>query len=317
MKIRKTEGLIAAPFTPMKADGSVDTGLIKAYHHFLIANNVKGAFICGSTGEGVSLTYKERVDIAEAWALCNKHTPEFSIITMVGGNSIKECISLAQHSRDIGITAVACTSPFYYTVNSVQTLAEMCLEIGMSVPEIPFYYYHIPGLTGVHFPMLQLIQELDGRMENFAGIKYTDDNLMDYLSCLNYKNGKYDLLWGRDESLLSGLPLGVKGAVGSTYNYAAPLYYRIISSFNEGNLAEAVRLQQLSVDMISLLSKYGGMATGKSFMKILGFDCGEFRLPITNMGADDFIRFQEDVDKLGFKEFCSVYVIEAVPNSTP
>ena len=62
---------------------------------------------------------------------------------------------------------------------------------------------------------------------------------MDFLSCLHFENGKYDMLWGRDENMLSALAVGAKGAVGSTFNYAAPLYYDLIDAFNKNDLKKA------------------------------------------------------------------------------
>jgi N-acetylneuraminate lyase len=153
--------------------------------------------------------------------------------------------------------------------------------------------------------MIDLLKNVDGKISNFKGIKYTAENFMDFLSCLHFQNGKYDMLWGRDENLLSSLVLGCNGAVGSTYNYAAPLYFGIINAFKSNDLAKAQRLQQQSVDMISLLGKYGGIATGKSYMKIVGLDCGEFRLPVKNMTEKEFQLFKEDTEKINFKAFSS------------
>lgn len=69
--------MIAAPFTLMHADGSVHLELIPDYYALLKANGITGAFICGSTGEGVSLTLKEKKSVAEAWAACSKNDPFF------------------------------------------------------------------------------------------------------------------------------------------------------------------------------------------------------------------------------------------------
>jgi len=130
---------------------------------------------------------------------------------------------------------------------------------------------------------------------------------MDFLSCIKVlKNGKYDMLWGRDENMLPALALGTKAAVGSTFNYAAPLYYKLIDAFNNGDLATAQLLQQQSIDMIRLLGKYGGIATGKAYMKLIGVDCGEFRLPVKNMNAEQFVEIlKKDVAQLEFSSFCS------------
>ena len=59
--------------------------------------------------------------------------------------------------------------------------------------------------------------------------------------------------------------------------------------------------------MIRLLGKYGGIATGKAFMKYIGFDCGQFRLPVKNMSSEDFVRFSEDIKSLDMEEEFSEY----------
>ena len=90
-------------------------------------------------------------------------------------------------------------------------------------------------------------------LPNFAGIKYTHEDFMDFFTCLNYQGGAYDMLWGRDECMLSALVLGTKGFVGSTYNYAAPLYLKLMEAFSRNDLSEARKLQQGSINMIYLV----------------------------------------------------------------
>jgi len=305
MKTEHLSGLIAAPFTPMHPNGSIHYDIIPDYYRLLKENKNTGAFICGSTGEGVSLTGTEKKALVQAWADCVKENKDFKLITLVGGNCIEECIELAQHAAYAGVYAVAFTSPSYFKPASVEMLAAMCEKIAAAVPQLPFYYYHIPVLTGAHFPMIELLKAIDGKIENFAGIKYTHEDFMDFLSCLHFKEGKYDMLWGRDENLLSALILGTKGGVGSTFNYAAPLYYELIDAYNEGDFKKARKLQQQSIDMITLLGKYGGIATGKAYMKLIGLDCGEFRMPVKNMNAEQFERFRKDVEQLNFSSFSS------------
>ena len=153
--------------------------------------------------------------------------------------------------------------------------------------------------------MYDLLQAIHGKLKNFAGIKYTHEDFMDYLSCLNFAGGAYDMLWGRDENLLSALVIGAKSAVGSTYNYAAPLYHELIDAYSTNDLIKARKLQQKSIDMIRLLGKYGGIATGKAYMKKIGLDCGAFRLPVSNMSTAQFDVFSKDVDALGFSTYAS------------
>lgn len=305
MNINHLTGLIPAPFTPMHPDGSLRLEVIPDYYRMLKANGTSGAFICGSTGEGVSLTSEEKKKVAEAWAAATKADPDFKVITLVGGNCIQEAISLARHAQSIGLSAISFTSPSYFKPADTQVLAACCKEVADAVPEMPFYYYHIPVLTGAHFPMIDLLEAVDGQVPNFAGIKYTHEDFMDYLSCLKFKDRKYDMLWGRDENLLAALVVGARGGVGSTYNYAAPLYTALITAFEEGDHEKARALQQQSIDMIRLLGKYGGISTGKAYMKVIGLDCGEFRLPVKNMPAEQFRLFAEEVEALDFRTHCS------------
>ncbi|MBS1642615.1 MAG: dihydrodipicolinate synthase family protein [Bacteroidetes bacterium] len=306
MKIKHLEGLIAAPFTPMQSDGALNLSQIKNYYHFLKYNNVKGAFICGSTGEGVSLSLNEKKAVAEAWQHCCKTDDDFKVIMLLGGTSITDCKELALYAKSIGIYAVAFTAPNYFKPPTVEALAECCIEIASVIPDMPFYYYHIPVLTGVGFAMFDLLNCLHGKLPNFAGVKYTHEDFMDFLSCIHFNNNQYDMLWGRDENMLSALAVGAKGAVGSTFNYAAPLYYNLIDAYNKGDFATARKLQQQSIDMIRLLGKYGGIATGKAYMKLVGIDCGGFRLPVKNMSNEKFIEFAKDAEAVSFHTFKSV-----------
>jgi len=290
----------------MDNEGNLNLSIIPAYYKFLKSNGVTGAFICGSTGEGVSLTLEEKKEVAHAWAACSNHDEDFRVMMFLGGTCIADCIELAQHARNIGLFAVSFTGPFYFKPANAEVLAECCKAVADSVPDMPFYYYHIPVLSGVNVAMFDLLNAVDGKIPNFAGIKYTHEDFMDFQSCMTFRNGHYDMLWGRDENMLSALALGTKGAVGSTFNYAAPLYYALIDAFNTNKLTLAAELQQKSIDMIRLLGKYGGISVGKAYMKVVGVDCGEFRLPVKNMNTSQFEAFKADVAGLGFDKFKSI-----------
>lgn len=305
MKFEHLQGLIAAPFTPMDSKGDINVAVIPSYYKFLRSNGITGAFICGSTGEGVSMTTDEKKAVAEAWAECTSGDKDFKVMTLVGGNSLADCKELAKHAKEAGLYGVSFTSPSYFKPAKVSTLAQMCHEIAAVVPDMPFYYYHIPVLTHVSFLMIDLLKAVDDIVPNFAGIKYTHEDFMDYQSCINFADGKYDMLWGRDENMLSALAVGAKGGVGSTFNYAAPLYYQLIKAYENGEMEKAAQLQQKSIDMICLLGKYGGISVGKAYMRLVGIDCGKFRLPVQNMTEEQFENFKLDVAALGFSQFRS------------
>ncbi len=108
------------------------------------------------------------------------------------------------------------------------------------------------------------------------------------------------MLFGSDEMLLSGLCGGAHGAVGSTYNFAAPLYHKIIHAFEGGDLTEARRLQGLSVKMLRHLFDYGGHPAFKAMMKFIGLDCGPSRLPLVTLRSDQLATLESEMEALGF-----------------
>ena len=90
----KLDGLIAAPFTALRPDGSLNLDLIERQAGELAGNGVRGAFICGTTGEGFSLTSAERMQVAERWlAVAPK---QLAVIVHVAQNSVDESHMIAR-----------------------------------------------------------------------------------------------------------------------------------------------------------------------------------------------------------------------------
>lgn len=293
--MERFEGLIAAPFTPMDKNGEVLYERIADYYDFLEKNGVVGAFINGSTGEGVSLSQKEKMKTVEAWTKRAKEKKSVKVISLAGGTSYTECIENALHSQENGIDALALLAPYYFKPADARQLAEFVAKVAEKVPTLPVYFYHIPVLTGCYIGMHDFLKVAAPMIPNLAGIKYTHEDFMDFLSCTHFMEGKYEMMWGRDENMLSALVLGTRSAIGSTFNYAAPLYLQMIAAYDKGDFATARKLQQQAIDMIRLLGKYGGIATGKAYMRYIGFDCGDFRLPVKSIESSIYEKFKEDV----------------------
>src|SRR5699024_11186565 len=104
--------------------------------------------------------------------------------------SIGDAIELAKHAEEIGLYGVAMTAPYYFKSPNAEKLAETLIEVASAVPNMPFYYYHIPVLNGNFINMIDLLKAIDGKADNFVGIKYTHEDFMDFSSCLNFKGGK-------------------------------------------------------------------------------------------------------------------------------
>ena len=298
--MKKLKGLIVAPFTGFTEDGEVDIQAVARQQKYYKDNGIIGAYVCGTTGEGSSLTMEEKKALFREWA--RYRDEHFTVIGFVGGTSVKDAQELTAWAATCGLDAVAMTAPYYQRAANVHELALTLAEVAAAAPELPFFYYHIPILTHVCFPMIDLLREVDGLIPNFAGIKYTFEDLMDYLFCLEYGNRKYDILYGRDEMMLPALSLGGQAFVGSTYGYSAPIYLDLMKAFEEGDIKQAAALQYQTDRLIAVLGKYGN-GTGKAFMKAAGMDLGPCRHPLTTLTESQYACFLEDLRALEFEKY--------------
>ena len=295
----KIHGLVSAPFTPMHPNGQLNLDQIGPYAQKLKDDGVKGAFICGTTGEGMLLTPGERIQVAEAWI--EEQTKDFKIIVHTGSTSAQQAKELATHAQQIGADATAAMAPPFLPPSQVSELISFCVMAASGAPQLPFYYYHIPSISGVHISPYEFLLHAEEAIPNFRGIKFTDNNLMAFQQCLTYGSGKFDILHGYDEMLLAGLSLGVKGAVGSTYNYMAPLYYQIIEAYRKKELELARDLQLRSVRLVEVLLDYGGaMSAGKKIMQLTGIDCGPVRAPLKPFEEERTADFIKNLNRTGF-----------------
>ncbi len=304
MKTTRLQGLIAAPFTPFKADFSLNLDAVPLIAQHLVRQKVGGAFIIGSTGEYASLTQKERFSLAEVWR--KAAGPELKLIVHIGHNSVSECRALAAHAESIGADAIAALMPSYFRPRNVEAVVEFCRQITEPAPNTPFYFYHIPDMTGVHLDMVALLPEITKRVPTFRGIKFTHSNIMDFSLVLDDAGKNYDVLFGRDEVLLAGITLGANGAVGSTYNYSATLYLKMIEAYKAGKLDEARRQQIYIQRTIQPILQNGGQAANKAIMAMAGVDCGPVRSPLMPLTADVLKTVRKELDALGFFEAIKV-----------
>lgn len=295
-------GLVAATHTPFHSDGSLNLAIVEKQAAHLINNRVLAAFIGGTTGESSSLTLAERQALTTRWSEVLRGSP-LRLIVHVGSNCVEDARSLAAQAQELGASGVAALAPCYFKPANAGVLVDTMAEIAAAAPSLPFYYYEIPVLTGLQISPSEFLARAADRIPNLAGIKFTSNNLMEYQLCRNFRDQAFDIPYGFDEILLSALALGAKGAVGSSFNFAAPIYNRVIAAFERGDL-EAARAEQLrSVQVIQKLASYGYMGTAKATMKMLGVDVGPARLPNTTLSEIQTVQLHGELTELGFFEW--------------
>ncbi len=303
--MEKIIGLIDAPFTPFDEQGNVNLAPIPAYAQLLARNGLKGVFINGSSGEGYMLTEDERKQLAEAWV---KAAPEgFKVIVHVGSTCVRSSNRLARHAEEIGAWGIGAMATPFPRIGRVEELVKYCEEIASGAPSLPFYYYHIPAFNNAYLSMYDFLQAVDGRIPNFAGIKYTFESLYEYNRCRRYKDGKFDMLHGQDETILPCLAMGgAQGGIGGTTNYNGRALVGIIEAWQAGDLEKARELQNFSQDVIDVICHFrGNIVGGKRIMKLIGLDLGRNRTPFQNMTDEEEAQMRRELEAIHFFERCN------------
>lgn len=298
-------GLVAAPFTAFGPDGSLALDVIDQQAAALAGAGVRGVFVCGTTGEASSLTTQERMQVAERWVAAAGERLE--VIVHAGHNSLVEAARLAAHAAAAGASAVAAVPPSFHRPASLAALVDCAAEVAAAAGGLPFFYYHVPDHTGVRLPMPEFLQAARKAVPGFAGIKFTDGDLVEYGRCLDAAGEDLEIFFGRDELLLAALALGARSAVGSTYNFLAPLYQRLAGALDRGDLATARRLQALVRDSIGVALAAGGLPALKALAGMLGPDCGPCRLPLVTLDPAQRTALHADLERVGlFDELATV-----------
>jgi len=283
--LRRFSGLVAPVLNCQHADGKLNLDAIDQYAELLVKNEVTGAFVCGTAGEGTSLTIAERKQVLEKWVSASKG--RITIIAHIGTNCLEDAKDLAAHAQQVHADAVGLVAPSYIKPENVESLVAYCEQVAAASPLLPFFYYHFPDITNVRFPAISFLSAASKRIPNLQGIKFTSPDFFDFSLCMEYEGGKYDILNGYEHVLLAGLAYGVKGSIGITYSLVGPHYAKIVKAFESGDILQARKLHAQGVAFYAVLRKYGLIPSIHAMLRLKGFDVGPVRLPLADLSSKE------------------------------
>lgn len=294
--------LIPAVLTPFARDGTLALSKVERQAAQLHVDGVRAVFVGGTTGEFSSLTTEERLALAERWLRVGREM-DWTVLIHVGANCLADSCTMARQAQKLGAAGIAMLSPHYFRPASAEALIACCAQVAASAPETPFYYCDIPTWTGVNFPIAEWIEAAYERIPNFAGVKYTHADLLSFQWLLQACGGQLQVFYGMDEHLLAAWVLGGQAAVGSGYNFAARLFYRMLQAAEKGDLITARQEQRRAARLIHKMTSLGYLASAKELLRLRGVDLGPVRLPLQNLSADQAAELRRFVVAEGVENF--------------
>ncbi len=197
--------LIPAAVTPLTDGGArLDLDALPAYAAFLESHGADGAFVCGTTGEGVLLSVDERRRATEAWraALAGR------LIVHAGAQTTADTVAVAAHAAQAGADAVAVIAPPYFPLDEDALAAHFVAAAAACAP-LPFYCYAFAARSGYPLPV-SVVERVRDAADNLAGLKVSEspfERVRPYLEL------GLPVLIGNEPLIPAGLAAGAIGAV--------------------------------------------------------------------------------------------------------
>ncbi|XP_024908837.1 N-acetylneuraminate lyase isoform X2 [Cynoglossus semilaevis] len=247
----------------------------------------------------MSLSVAERKDLAEEW--CRKAKGKMDqVIIHVGCMSLTDSKELARHAVQIEADGIAVISPSFFKPSTADALRTFLYQVSSVAPTLPFYYYHIPAVTGVNMPARDVLENIEELIPFFRGVKFSGNDLMDFGQCVSYCQPHWSALYGVDEQLLAALAMGAHGAVGSTYNYVGYHVNELMSAFDHGDIIQARTIQFKIQELLSYAKKLGfDLGVNKQLMnEVSGLSLGPPRLPVMPCPVDQALAIAQKYHSL-------------------
>ncbi len=273
------KGIITALITPFNEDYSVNYDSLRRLVVVQVDRGVDGFYVCGSTGESFLLEPAERKKILET--VVEETAGRVPVIAHVGDIWADRAAELAAHAADAGADAVSAVPPFYFKF-SFEEIAEYYRLI-QTAAKLPLIVYNIPVLSGVSITSANIEKIM--AVCDVYGVKFTSNDMFE-LSRLRKKHPDLCLLNGYDELFINALPVGIQGAIGSTYNIMPERFRGILDSYNSGDMKKAIALQGRANEIIEALIKTDVKSAIKYVLTKQGIPCGTCRRPFAPLNNE-------------------------------
>ena len=276
-----------ALITPFDKDGKIDTRRFEKLVEFHIENKTDAIIVCGTTGEGSTLTVYERLNLfSTAVEVAHGRVP---IIGGTGSNSTSFSLSLIKEAEKTGIDAHLSVTP-YYNKTSQEGLVRHYYALADEA-EKPIIVYNVPTRTGMNIQP-ETYKKLSEH-NNICGVKEADSNIAKLIKSIKLCEDKLDFYIGNDDMICPAVTCGCKGVISVLANVMPEFTHEMTMEGINGNTVKSREMQMEVIDLVEALFCDVNPIPVKYAMKQLGMDSGVVRLPLCEMGEDKKIKLRE------------------------
>ena len=290
--MKKFQGIYPALVTPFYENGTVNMGALEQLIERNLEKGVSGFYVGGSTGESYLLSKEERKAVLEQVVKITAGRGD--IIANIGVFATEHGIELAKHAESLGVSAISSVPPFYFPFN-MDEYVQYYNDLAESV-SVPVIIYNIPAMSGITFRTEDLARFFAN--EKIIGMKHTSYDLFQMQRILKEYPHK-NVFCGHDELFLSAAAVGAEAGIGSTFNFMAEKFVKILQFVRENRWKEAQSVQDEANAVVEALVKIGVFKGVKAALKLQGINCGVCRRPFASLTGEQEQYLQKVLERNG------------------
>lgn len=270
-------GAGVAIVTPMNPDESINFDRLGQIIDSQIENGTDAIVICGTTGESATMTDQEHVDCIEyAVKRVNGRVP---VVAGAGSNHTSYAVWMSKEAKRVGADALLHVTPYYNKTSQTGLIRHF--NAVADATDLPIILYNVPSRTGVNITPATY-REL-AKHPNIVAAKEASGNISQIAQIAQACGDELDLYSGNDDQIVPLLSLGAKGVISVLSNIMPRETHDICRLFFEGKIAESRALQLKLLPLINALFSDVNPIPVKEAMNMMGWECGECRLPLVSM----------------------------------
>ena len=271
----KPEGILPALVTPFTDDGkAVDEERLRTLVSHCIELGVHGVVPCGTTGEFVNLTTKEKKQVIDI--VMDEVKGKVSVVVGTGASGTGQTLQMTKYAKDAGADAALIVTPFYLKPKD-RGIYQHYHTIASEV-DLPIILYNIPQCTGVQLPW-QMVEDL-AQIPNIVGLKDSSGQLSYILAVLEKVRDKINVMCGQDQVVVAALAAGCSGAILASANVIPDIWVQIYNDVKNGELEKARELQYKIQKMARIIAGSGAVGT-KVALSMMKVKVGPVRKPLS------------------------------------
>ena len=249
--------------------------------------------VCGTTGEPATMTEEEKLSVIKC--VVDKTAGQIHVIAGTGANCTQNVIDFSQKVEKLGVDGLLVVTPYYNkaTQNGLYAhYAAIARAVGL-----PIIMYNVPSRTGCNI-LPQTAARLGRNFENIVGIKEASGNISQVAKLKKLAGNDLDIYSGNDDQIIPILSLGGIGVISVLSNVMPAAVHDMVMEFLNGNIKSALDIQLKYLDLIESLFCEVNPIPVKAAMKLLGYNVGGLRLPLTELEDANRARLKESMENL-------------------